>query len=489
MMRAIRSGARSARSLAGRWARGLRSSFPKRLPNMPWGAFQRLHTRAAASEAGGSGASLLARALSRRPKAAVAAGAAVLASVAVGCRTAMAKDILHDLKLKYAFDVTTLKDDMKINVNDARRILKNYYPHFIWLDMTEDKFFLPLFDAYDKDGNGWINKFQLEDMIRRFNGHSGSTSYTIIAAPGMENFANSLVDADPDRFTYFPTDWAKFPDGSDNITVGGFRPVNRIRDENILFLASFHNNDVTLSQFYVLTMLAESFPKDLTILLPFYPTATMERVAKEGTCATANTLARFFGGLPRSGRPHRVMCYDLHTLQNRFYLQGSALASLHTAFPLLLERIPSTSIDSVAFPDDGAQKRFGSYFKRSHPDLELVVCGKKRDQYDPMKRTVVVKEGSAQGKHVVIVDDMVQSGGTLYECAKVLRAEGASSVSAFVTHGIFPRNSWKRFCKGGDRAIFENFFVTNTNPQVTDQLPENECFEVLDIKELVIKDL
>ena len=57
------------------------------------------------------------------------------------------------------------------------------------------------------------------------------------------------------------------------------------------------------------------------------------------------------------------MVYDLHTLQNRFYLHGNAVASLQTAIPLLKEKINETGIDCVAFPDDGAAKRFSGMFK------------------------------------------------------------------------------------------------------------------------------
>jgi len=401
--------------------------------------------------------------------------------------TAEAKEKDCDLKLQYAFRKARAGD--LLNIIDCKNVLKSYYDHFTWMDVTDAKCFRALFDSHDMDGDGLITRCEMNKMLSKLNGHSTSVSYSIIAGPGMEGFAEKLVNADPDRFTYFPTSWGKFPDKSDNIVVGGFQPVNRIRDENILFLGSFHNNDVTLSQMYVITMLAESFPKDLTILLPFYPTATMERVTKEGTCATASTLARFFGGLPSSGRPHRVMVYDLHTLQNRFYLSGNSLATLHTAFPLILDKIPSTNIDCVAFPDDGAEKRFRSYFKQALPDLQTVVCGKKRDPFDPLKRSVVIKDGDCKGKNVLIIDDMVQSGGTLVECGKVLKKHGAESVNAFVTHGIFPRDSYKRFLKDGDRSIFDKFFVTNSNPTVIADIPEGDCFEVLDMTDLVVKDL
>merc|ERR1719491_1600699 len=108
--------------------------------------------------------------------------------------------------------------------------------------------------------------------------------------------------------------------------------------------------------------LLQSFIKSLTVVLPYSPVGTMERVTTEGTVATANTFAFMFSSLPRCGRPTRLMIYDLHTLQNRFFLHGNTIASLHTAIPLLVQRISNTNIDTIAFPDDGAAKRFGHLF-------------------------------------------------------------------------------------------------------------------------------
>ena len=83
------------------------------------------------------------------------------------------------------------------------------------------------------------------------------------------------------------------------------------------------------------------------------------------------------------------------------------------------------------------------------------------------------------------------AAGTLYECGRTLLQDGASSVSAFCTHGVFPNDSWKRFSKieGGDRAIFDTIWITNSNPTVTAKLPTDDCFEVLDLTSLVLKDL
>lgn len=133
----------------------------------------------------------------------------------------------------------------------------------------------------------------------------------------MEGIAATLVRTYPHRFQYHVTSWKKFPDGTDNIEIGGFHPKNVISGENVLMLASFSNNDVTLSQFSVMITLLTSFISSLTVVLPFYPVGTMERVIQEGQVATANTYAQMFSNLPTCGKPTRLVVYDLHTLQNR----------------------------------------------------------------------------------------------------------------------------------------------------------------------------
>lgn len=65
----------------------------------------------------------------------------------------------------------------------------------------------------------------------------------------------------------------------------------------------------------------------------------MERVVTEGQVATANTIARMFSTLPSIGQPIRVIIFDIHTLQNRFYFYGHALADLVSGVPLLLTTI------------------------------------------------------------------------------------------------------------------------------------------------------
>ena len=209
---------------------------------------------------------------------------------------------------------------------------------------------------------------------------SKKKKYAVFSSEAYNDIAMAFAARDVDRFKYFPINWGKFPDGTDNIKIEGFNPRNEIAGGNCLFFASFHNNDVTLSQFSVFVVLLQSFIESMTLVLPYYPVGTMERVIEEGQVATANTYAILLSNLPFCGKPTRLMIYDIHTLQNRFYFHHTIISSLHTAIPLLIDKIKSSSdlnvVNTVAFPDEGAAKRFGAMFNSL--GFDVVTCGKTR---------------------------------------------------------------------------------------------------------------
>ena len=92
-------------------------------------------------------------------------------------------------------------------------------------------------------------------------------------------------------------------------------------------------------------------------------------------------------------------------------------------------------------------------------------------------------------KDIVIVDDLVQSVGTLYECAVALKEQGSKNIHAYVTHAVFPNNSWRDFCTGQKKGIFTKFWLTNSQPTITSQLPVDDVFEVLDLTPQILLDL
>ena len=125
------------------------------------------------------------------------------------------------------------------------------------------------------------------------------------------------------------------------------------------------------------------------------------------------------------------------------------------------------------------RKRFHFQFS----DYPEIVCTKVRDGD---KRIVRLKEGDPKDKHIVIVDDLVQSGSTLIECQRLLASQGASHVSAYATHGVFPNESYKRFKPEGDGGAIEGFkyfWISDSCPSSVKAVTNVAPFEVLSLAE------
>ncbi len=175
----------------------------------------------------------------------------------------------------------------------------------------------------------------------------------------------------------------KFADGFPDLFV---EDALRIRNQHVAFLASFHNPSVIFEQISVIYALPRLFVGSFTLVLPFFPTGTLERVSPrpgggaasspghcwrhalcgtmggavgtlgtrccccapvhtaqvetEGDVATAFTLARILSNVPPSrGGPTSLVIFDIHALQERFYFGDAVLPLFESGVPLLLERL------------------------------------------------------------------------------------------------------------------------------------------------------
>jgi phosphoribosylpyrophosphate synthetase len=218
-------------------------------------------------------------------------------------------------------------------------------------------------------------------------------------------------------------------------------------------VASLHNTQTIFEQISVIWALPRYRVNSLNVVLPYFPTGTMERVDTEGQIATAYTLAKMLSTVPMTCRgPVQYMIYDIHALQERFYFSENVIPRfcvyflnlckltlrLETAIPLLLDALEEQHVQSpiewnlhklaIAFPDEGAQKRFSRDFPK---DWHRIMCLKVREGDKRIVRlrdgrTGVVHKhtnkhiaGDPKGKDVLIVDDLVQTGNTLLETVKV----------------------------------------------------------------------
>ncbi|PRP81086.1 hypothetical protein PROFUN_11200 [Planoprotostelium fungivorum] len=301
---------------------------------------------------------------------------------------------------------------------------------------------------------------------------SSNNRQIIFFNPEMKSLAESMQATHPDMFELGAISWQFFEDGFPNLFI---QKVETIRGRDIVILLSFLRQDQMLAQLSVIYALPRYFVGSLKIILPYFPTGTMERVDEEGQIATAFTFARLLSRTPLTIKgPAKLVIYDIHALQTRFYFDDSVVPLLVSAIPMFLRILQEKHANEkivIVFPDEGAWKRFKKNFDHS---WETVCCIKVREGD---KRVVKIKEGEEHldKAHAFIVDDLVKSGGTLLECKGAITRAGATKVSAFVTHAVFPNRSYERF----KEEDFSTFYTTDSCPETSQQLEGRAPFKVL----------
>ncbi len=152
----------------------------------------------------------------------------------------------------------------------------------------------------------------------------------------------------------------------------------------------------------------------------------------------------------------RVMTMDLHAdqIQGFFDIPVDHLY----ASTLLIKYIQEHKSEdlAIASPDMGGAKRANAYAKRL--DASLIICHKSRAKANVVGSMTAI--GDVEGKDVVIVDDMVDTAGTITKCANMLKEKGAKSVRAICTHPVLSGEAYKRISE----SAIEQFIITDSIP-------------------------
>ncbi len=297
-------------------------------------------------------------------------------------------------------------------------------------------------------------------------------THVLLASPSMQGVAEKVALHDP-RITVGRVSWKRFPDGYPNTFI---HDVDMVQNAHVSFLACFDTPGTIFEQMSAIYALAALRPKSLKILLPYFPTGTMERIDHEGQVATAATLAQMISAVAPAGPgPVPLYLWDIHALPIRHYFGANISPKFKTGTKLLKERLAGEDV-SIVFPDEGAWKRFKTMFSDENgvPLFPFIVCRKVREGET---RKVTVSEGEVAGRNVVIVDDLIHSGGTLIECMKALKEAGAANVSVYATHGVLEEEAWKKFLTAG----FAHVWITDSCPATAARVEGLAPFEVLSL--------
>jgi ribose-phosphate pyrophosphokinase len=243
-------------------------------------------------------------------------------------------------------------------------------------------------------------------------------------------------------------------------------------DTFVLQSTSAPANTYLMELLIMIDALRRSSARRITAVIPYYGYARQDRKVKPRVPITAKLVA----DLLSVAGADRVLCMDLHAGQ----IQGFFNIPVDNLFatPLLLdaigERFPEDL--TIVSPDAGGAERARAYAKRL--DASLVMIDKRRESANVAEVMNII--GDVEGRNCVIVDDMVDTAGTLCEAARSLMDEGANAVYAAITHAVLSGPAQKRIAESPIREMI----VTDTIPLRHD-VHDFEKLHVVSVAELL----
>ncbi len=187
-------------------------------------------------------------------------------------------------------------------------------------------------------------------------------------------------------------------------------------------------------------------------VVPYFGMARQDRKDKPRVPIGSKLVANIIS----SAGATRIITMDLHAdqIQGFFevpvdHLYGSAV---------FIEYIKSLSLKNliVASPDVGGSKRANTYAK--HLNVGMVICYKKRAVANQIEEMKII--GEVTGKDVVLIDDMIDTGGTLVKAAKIMKEKGANSVRAVCSHGVLSGGAYNNI----EESVLEEVIISDTLP-------------------------
>lgn len=227
--------------------------------------------------------------------------------------------------------------------------------------------------------------------------------------------------------TLVPTKIGTFADGETSVEF-----LENIRGEDV-FIIQTTGTPVNHNYMELMVMIdaaKRSSAQRITAVIPYFGYARQDRKSASRTPISAKLLA----DLLTTAGADRVLTIDLHAgqIQGFFDIPVDDLTSRIVFAKDIQDRVPPS--DEVVFvsPDAGGAVRARKFADMFHGHIAIV--DKRRPEAG--KSEVMHIIGDVEGKHAILVDDIVDSGGTLCNAAKAIMAAGALSVRAYITHGV-----------------------------------------------------
>ena len=262
----------------------------------------------------------------------------------------------------------------------------------------------------------------------------------------------------------------KFSDGEIYVEIN-----ENIRGNSIFIIQSISSpaNDNLMELLLCIDALKRSSAKNITAVIPYFGYARQDRKVVPRTSISAKLVSNL---ITKAGAD-RVVTVDLHAgqIQGFFDIPVDNLFSTPIFARHIRKRIKSKKIICVA-PDVGGTERARALGKLLN--AELAIVDKRRPK--PGQSQVMNVVGDVTGKTCILVDDIIDSGGTIVNAAQALKKRGAKEVYVYITHGVLSGDAVKKI----KNSVIKNLVITDTIDN-SGKIKEIKNIEVLPISGLM----
>ena len=236
---------------------------------------------------------------------------------------------------------------------------------------------------------------------------------------------------------------------------GEFQPCieQSVRGARVFLIGStFPSADNLLEMLLMCDAAKRASADKITAVIPYFGYARQDRKDKPRVPIGAKLVANL---LTAAGAT-RIMTMDLHAdqIQGFFEIPVDHLYSS----TIFVDHIKSLNLDNlvIASPDMGGAKRAKSY--ANYLEAELVICYKERKKANTVDDMTLI--GDVRNKNVILVDDMIDTAGTITKAADLMIEKGALSVRAISTHGVLSGNAYEKI----NNSKLQELIITDSIP-------------------------
>lgn len=278
--------------------------------------------------------------------------------------------------------------------------------------------------------------------------------YKIFAGSASEEFAHEVC-----RYLDVPLargDVKRFSDGEISVQVS---ESVRGRDVFIIQSTGYPSNDNLMELLIMTDALRRSSANSITAVIPYFGYARQDRKAAPRVPITAKLVANLY----QVAGIDRLVTIDLHAGQ----IQGFFDIPVDNLYGSIIfqQYVESKNLPNpiIASPDIGGVAR-ARYFAEKL-GLEMVIVDKRREKANVAEVMNII--GDVNGRDVIMIDDMVDTAGTMVKAAAALKAKGAISVMACATHAVLSGKAYENLDQGDlDELVVSNSLVSKPHPRI-----------------------